>query len=192
MKFILPTIFFIAFIFFPKEAVSQGKNPCHKKKNAQGKGVLCEGVELPPSLCKSCSLKPTKNNGHFFNCKSIYNLNTPKCKSDLQKYVQKNPCDWKRKLQVQRNLPQDREGLDYFLYSICEQCCDCIKKGTMVTMFNKLKKGHTMDQPKLYTPNRGNCPSHAYFDVSLFQNILKLEIFRMKNYKPPNVFDYFM
>lgn len=146
------------------QAIS-GPAPCHRRKVAQGKNVPCEGVELPPNLCQSCALKPVKPNGIFPNCRSIYKTSAPQCKAALRKYVNKNPCDWKRQEQLNRFNNMDREGLDYFLYSLCEECCDCIKKGAKPLMFDSLAKKHTPAKPTLYTPDRGNCPAHAYYDV---------------------------
>ena len=144
-----------------------GPAPCHRNKVAQGKGVKCEGVHLPPNLCQSCALKPVKPNGLFPNCQSIYRTTSPPCKAALRKYADQNPCDWKRKEQLHRFNRLDQEALDFFIYSLCEECCDCIKKGTKPFMFNVLAKKHSAAKPTLYSPTRGNCPAHAYFDVSL-------------------------
>lgn len=156
-------LFGLSFILL---AAGQGNNPCHQNKASLGNGVQCEGVHLPPGLCSQCSLKNVKPDGQFQNCKSIYNIQNAGCKAQLQQYANANPCDWKRKQQVQSWKPQDIEGLDYFVYSICEECCDCIIKGTKPQDYGMLKQTHKPSTPSLYTPNRGNCPSHAYFDVS--------------------------
>lgn len=146
-------------------AFGQGKNPCHPKKAANGNGVQCEHVVLPPGLCNNCALKPVSGNGSFKKCNSIYNINTNKCKTELLKYVQWNSCDKKRSQQYKGLFGEGSKGnvkfqsmigLDYFVYSVCEQCCDCIKKGSTLANFGKGPK---------FVANRGNCPSHAYFDV---------------------------
>lgn len=148
----------------------QGKNPCHNRKWAMGRGVKCEGVHLPSLMCNRCSLKPVRPNGTFYNCKSVYNIRTKGCKEQLWKYVRANPCDKVRREQLKRFNNADVEGLDYFIYSICEECCDCIIKGTKHKHYEMLKKKHKTTRPTLYTPLRGNCPAHAHYDVSELSN----------------------
>lgn len=134
--------------------------PCHIKKWDQGSKVTCEGVLVPRRLCVQCGLKAVKKNGNFVNCKSMHNVDTEKCRAELRKYWKANPRDWKRKQQTERWNAGDKEGLDYFVYSICEQCCDCIPKGSKIGILNRLKS-----QGKLYTHKRGNCPAQARYDV---------------------------
>ena len=156
----------------------QGKNPCHSRKWAMGRGVNCEGVHLPTLMCNKCSLKPVRPNGTFYNCKSVYNIKSKGCKEQLWKYVKANPCDEVRKEQLKRFNSADVEGLDYFIYSICEECCDCILKGTKHEDYEMLKKKHKTTRPTLYTPLRGNCPAHAHYDVSEMSSLsILLHIF---------------
>ncbi|CDF36351.1 unnamed protein product [Chondrus crispus] len=55
--------------------------------------------------------------------------------------------------------------LDYFLYSVCEQCCDCIPMGTRRRDYDALASAHSPADPTLWKEDRGNCPAHAQFDV---------------------------
>lgn len=120
---------------------------------------------MPSNLCNKCHLKQSNPNGTFKNCQMIYNLDAPDCRAELQVYVNNNPCDFIRKEQVLRWNQQDKIALDYFVYSICEECCDCIKKGSTASMYDALAATHTTANPTLYTTKRGNCPAHAYYDV---------------------------
>ena len=172
MKVLQLTLAISAFLCFISVAFGQGKSPCHSNKVQMGQGVQCKHIQWPSNLCAKCPLKETNGNGEFFNCKSIYNLNNPGCKAEIQKYVNANPCDFKRKEQLKAWTSWSIQQLDYFVYSMCEECCDCIHEGRTPGQYFWLKGIHTPQKPTLYTPKRGNCPSHAYFDVSSSPNIL--------------------
>lgn len=143
-------------------------NPCHQNKRSLGKGgggfepVTCKNIRFPPKLCRACRLKPPRPNGNFRNCNAIYDLSTRWCRDELRKYARLNAaCDPVRKKQV-RNFDhaRNREGLDYFVYSVCEQCCDCVPRGSLPSQYPWRKANN-----KLLTPNRGNCPAHAWYDI---------------------------
>lgn len=51
-------------------------------------------------------------------------------------------------------------GLDYFVYSICEMCCDCVPRKTLPGQFDIRKKNST-----LLKADRANCPAHAVADI---------------------------
>ncbi len=147
----------------------KGGFPCHANRRALG-AWGCQSATLPYGLCKACPIKPVKPNGDFKDCKSIFNLDAPQCLPKLKQYVQLNPCDKQRKNQVQQwttsKQPwikkQAKQKLDYFIYALCEECCDCIPKSSLHVPWWKAKQNENL----LYTSKRGNCPAHAHFDVS--------------------------
>lgn len=138
------------------------KNPCHNNKWQQGQGVTCEKVVLPRWLCAACRLKPPQASGDFKNCRSIYDVTGPQCKSALQTYAWYNrECDPVRLRQVADfSNAANVEGLDYFVYSVCEQCCDCVPRGSAPMQFWSRRSMNT-----LLNANRGNCPAHAWYDI---------------------------
>lgn len=151
-------------VFFSVVSSASGaQGPCHKNKEDYGKGVTCEKVVLPPLLCSKCKLKPfNKFNGHFFNCASIYDINDTGCQEALSEYVQLNKnCDPVRKRQVEGiSKMSNKQGLDYFVYSVCEQCCDCVPHGAEHGLYN-----YFLSKGKLFDSRRGNCPAHARYDI---------------------------
>lgn len=145
-----------------------GMNPCHENKGSLGKGgngyepVTCKNVKFSPQLCRACLLKPPTSNGNFKTCNAIYDLSRPWCRNQLRQYARMNAdCDPVRTEQVKDfNNAKNREGLDYFVYSVCEQCCDCVPRGASVSQYPWRKANN-----KLLSVNRGNCPAHAWYDV---------------------------
>lgn len=139
-----------------------GDSACHANKN-QGTGVRCRKVLLPPELCTSCKLLPyNKKNGKFKDCSAIYDIDNTKCRAQLNKYAWWNSkCDPIRLRQVQDySKLENRQGLDFFLYSICEQCCDCMPIGAKETEYVMRIK-----QNNLFLYSRGNCAAHMLFDI---------------------------
>ncbi|PXF42360.1 hypothetical protein BWQ96_07880 [Gracilariopsis chorda] len=129
----------------------------------QGFNVTCGVVALPPRLCSACKLKPILPGGHFEDCTSIFDLESQSCRAELKEYVRLNKhCDPVRAEQVPKMMSSGgaRQGLDYFIYSICEQCCDCIPRGTHISQY-----GFRESIGKLFNAGRGNCPAHAVYDV---------------------------
>lgn len=159
MKFFVPVVLAVSLL---AGLACAGQNPCHSDKAAQGKGVTCGKVVLPRGLCKACKLKPFLPNGNFENCKSIYDLDNNKCRKQLKQYARLNKkCDPVRAKQVKDfDKNANKEGLDYFVYSVCEECCDCIPRGAKIEEYNRRLAIGT-----LFKPNRGNCPAHAWYDI---------------------------
>lgn len=90
--------------------------------------------------------------------------------SAMRQYVNANPCDPVRaaaldKLEANPQDTEARQIIDYFLYSLCEQCCDCVPMGANDEFFSQYQAAHSSSDPALYDPARGNCPAHAYYDV---------------------------
>lgn len=143
-------------------------NPCHPHLETLS-AFGCEHVTIPPALCstQSCKLKEPRPDGNFVSCTSIYSIDNDGCKAKLQEYVRLNPCDEKRKEQVEKWDAESIQKLDYFAYALCEQVCDCIPKQTIASEYDQRKKSDT-----LFTVFRGNCPAHSYYDVCrVFPNI---------------------
>lgn len=138
-----------------------GKNPCHRDRNENTLGTDCEVITMPWDLCAKCRLRGYDKNGNLNQCDSIYKLEEEECKAEIGKYVNLNPCDEKRAQQFANyNDHRNREYLDYFVYSICEECCDCIPQGAEIADYNWRSQ-----QYKLISLSRGNCPAHAHYDV---------------------------
>lgn len=141
-------------------ARAQGHIPCHKGKTTLA-APGCKAVTIPAGLCTQCKLRKVNDkNGNFINCKSIYNLDNGQCKAKLQQYVKANACDGKRKQQVAAWNAHSKMQLDYFVYSLCEQCCDCVPNGALPAQYAQRK-----NKRSLLHNARGNCPAHAFYDI---------------------------
>lgn len=121
---------------------AQSFYPCPGPKGPMGAGVGCKVVQLPPGMCTSCPLKaPVPSGpdaGKFKQCNNIYETSTGTCKAAMNQYVAANPCDGVRKKAmdgINSGNPSynDLVTMDYFMYSVCEQCCDCIPMGASKT-----------------------------------------------------------
>ncbi|PXF44466.1 hypothetical protein BWQ96_05794 [Gracilariopsis chorda] len=146
-----------------------GVNPCHGDKDKYGVGVTCTGVRIPGEMCNQCKLKPHLPDGQFADCASIYDLDDPACRDQLRIYAQENKhCDPQRVAQVQdMGKYSNRLALDYFVYSVCEECCDCIPRGASANQYQQ-----RLEQGTLGNAYRGNCPAHAHYDICrVFPNI---------------------
>lgn len=146
-----------------------GVNPCHGDKNKYGVGVTCTGVRIPNALCDRCKLKPFLSDGQFADCTSIYDLNDELCRAQLRLYAEQNgKCDPQRLEQVKDfSVESNRLALDYFVYSVCEECCDCVPRGARSDEYDERLAGGTLG-----TSHRGNCPAHAHYDICrVFPNI---------------------
>lgn len=135
------------------------RNPCHSKRYEQGNDVPCEVITLPPKLCPACKLRPLGYQGNFKDCSNIYNLDDGECRAQLVEYAKLNPCDKRRGWQT-KDISANREALDYFTYSICEECCDCITMGSQFGQYGWRKAAGT-----LFKEDRGNCPAHGHYDI---------------------------
>lgn len=136
--------------------------PCHGNKQGLGHGAFCEVVEVPKNLCSACKLKGfNPHTGAFNNCKSIYDLDNGECQAALKNYANLNKCDTVRNNQVNNFYsPANKEGLDYFVYSLCEECCDCVGVGVQQYQYDSLASSNN-----LFSVRRGNCPAHAVYDI---------------------------
>lgn len=142
-------------------AAERSRNPCHPNRSSSVLGTGCEFIRLPNSLCSNCRLNGYDGRGYFNRCDAIYDINESKCKAGLQDYVKLNPCDTIRKKQVQSFNSRDSQfALDYFVYSICEECCDCIPNGSSSSQYTSRKNNKL-----LISYVRGNCPAHAFYDI---------------------------
>lgn len=130
----------------------------------------CNEIHIPAMLCTTCRMRTFKvtPKGPDFNRKSeydIYDLTTPSCMAKLYKYIQINPCDYKRSqavhdLMKSKRVRESRDTLSYFMYSICETCCDCISIGARVEQYESRKARNN-----LINTRRGNCAAHFAVDV---------------------------
>lgn len=151
-------------------SAAPSRYPCHPVKSATTNRANCTVVRLPSSLCLSCNLRPPAPDGSFLDCNHIFDISSDSCHQALQQYVDDNPCDSLRRDALQSytddsNDESARSILDYFLYSICENCCDCIPMGRTASDYDALASSHTTDNPTLWKEDRGNCPAHAVYDV---------------------------
>lgn len=139
---------------------ARGRIPCHRNRREQDENNDCGVVVFPPGLCSACKLRPFLKNGEFAECDNIYNVETEECREELEKYVRLNPCDRQRKSLLRDKSRDNILGLDYFVYSICEECCDCIPIGTKEGQYTSLKK-----EGELFKVDRANCATHLTADV---------------------------
>lgn len=153
---------FLACVFVLLAVAAAGSmNPCHGQRGKEGDGVKCERVVIPTNMCNACRMRPFRSNGEFVKCTNIYHIDTPECRTELIAYAQYNKhCDPVRARLVQNFSRRNIQSLDYFIYSICEQCCDCIPAGAREEQYEqRLLSGEDV------ALTRGNCPAHLGFDV---------------------------
>ena len=158
LHFKLPILAFLALIAVSTAATA----PCHDNRRTSDEGSNCDIPIIPPKLCRVCKLRPTLRRGNFASCSRIYDLSTPDCRKQLRRYARLNrDCDEKRFEQV-KDFSDDlnRQGLDYFVYSVCEECCDCIPRGTRRGEYSTRRTEGT-----LIKVDRANCATHARFDI---------------------------
>lgn len=141
------------------------RNPCHAGRNARLLGAFdCEGIVLPKRMCARCNIGDySLTTGIFNDCTNMYRTMEPSCVNELQEYVRLNPCDDVRARQVANmDNPRNAEALDYFIYSVCEECCDCIPRGSREDQFLERRDQGVNALTSVF---RGNCPAHAHFDI---------------------------
>lgn len=128
----------------------------------------CRSVRLPPNMCTSCPLKPFSGSGpnldfgdDAVNRFDIYNLSSAACQGAMRQYVEANPCDDKR-ARALKNIgkPFAQKVWIYFMYSVCETCCDCIPIGARPNQYNWRKR-----RGRLINVLRGNCAAHYFYDT---------------------------
>jgi hypothetical protein len=140
-------------------------NPCHSNKYLEA-APSCERVQVPEGMCKTCPLRPPRDDGNFQNCAQIFDLDAPGCKEKFQQYVDMNPCDTRRKELVAKWDEESKTRLDYFAYAVCEQCCDVVEQGSKLEEYTKRN-----EEARLWSLKRGNGPAHFYYDLcTLFPN----------------------
>ncbi len=149
------------------DASASGPNffPCHPNSRQMGTGVTCKQVQLPPTLCTACPLRAPTDLGGFKQCWNIYDTKAPGCFDALKSYAAANPCDPVRRamvtaLEADPNDGSARNVADYFLYAVCEQCCDCVPMGSNDKLYDTYAAAGT-----LMDAYRGNCPAHAFYDI---------------------------
>lgn len=70
-----------------------------------------------------------------------------------------NRCDFVQNHQVKDfSDPVNKEGLDYFICSVCEECCDSVPRGVTVDHYK-----YRVNNSKLSA--RENCPANVRFDI---------------------------
>lgn len=167
------TIFVISCLFalVCKVQATQADSGSHEAMKSsvrqQNSNSDCSTVRIPWNLCSACPLKPFtvqdgKPNFNGINRFDIYDLSSRQCRNMLNRYVQFNPCDDVRRDAV-RDLDKKvsaKEQVVYFMYTVCEMCCDCIPFGAKEDEYEKRKAEGT-----LVDLNRGNCPAHFFYDV---------------------------
>lgn len=128
----------------------------------------CTTPRIPWNLCTACQLKPFNGTGvnvtfsGQVNRFDIYNLSTPSCRQAMQRYVTDNPCDIRRAraLAAIDTSESAYKVMAYFLYSVCETCCDCIPIGALEKEYWQRRVAGT-----LINIHRGNCPAHFFYDT---------------------------
>eukprot|EP00177_Eucheuma_denticulatum_P000654 GFKZ01001171.1.p1 GENE.GFKZ01001171.1~~GFKZ01001171.1.p1 ORF type:complete len:247 (-),score=0.08 GFKZ01001171.1:384-1124(-) len=138
------------------------RNPCHPNRNVETLGSFgCKNFTLPRGMCNPCEFRGFDSRGNLNDCAAIYNIDAQPCKSRIGEYVRLNPCDTIRARQWRDfDNPANKMALDYFMYSICEECCDCIPDGSTVAQYDARRLSGN-----LISLTRGNCPAHAHFDI---------------------------
>lgn len=102
--------------------------------------------------------------GQFAKCDHIFDTAAASCLAKVGEYVDANPChtDLAEAYSSYTSSGSESalEDIDYMLYSLCEQCCDCVPMGVNLDDYDDLAaSGNLMDV------TRGNCPAHAVFDI---------------------------
>ncbi|KAI0558601.1 hypothetical protein FGB62_199g03 [Gracilaria domingensis] len=159
---------FSLLVFYARFVAAGSFFPCHGAKGFIHNEVKCTTVKLPHSICSRCPLRQTLSDGSFEQCDRIYDTSSSQCMISLQEYVDINPCDVRRASALEQLKAGDESGrdeMDYFLYSVCEQCCDCVPMGVQTSDYSQLSQGHSRSSPSLWSETRGNCPAHARYDV---------------------------
>ena len=148
-------------------------NPCHPGEVQGEPGERgCDQISLPPGFCSSCKINDFDEYGRFSDCWVTMKLEEPTCISAMQEYVDMNPCDQNRAntlndwLYGSGDVQQlGRLKMDWFMFSICEQGCDCIP------MINADRS------TPAYDFSRGNCQAHAYYHICrLLPDIKKVKL----------------
>jgi hypothetical protein len=159
-------LFLLLFGSFWRHVQSQGKIPCQTSSN-KAKSSACEKVTLPTGFCHACGVNaPLTSAGNYVNCKytsgfeTIATQTNQQCLALFENYVSTNPCDTARstalnlfRSAVAATREDGRQQIDYFVYAVCENGCDCIPQVNV--------------NPSVLSidPHRGNCQAHTYYDI---------------------------
>lgn len=133
----------------------------------------CTNFKIPRRMCLNCRMRPHDDNGNFnrdFN-KDIYVWNTTACMNQLRRYAALNPCDTARTTMLQEPITAfKQQRIAVFLYSVCEQCCDCVPIGAKPWEYESRKEAGT-----LVEHGRGNCAAHYYYDIcGIWRNVSRV------------------
>lgn len=123
----------------------------------------CKHIRMPPNLCTSCQMKQHNDMGVFpgNNQRDIYEIDDA-CKTELNAYADMNKCDTRygNAIRTLDSLTSSYRRVAYFLYAVCEACCDCIPIGASADQYDDRKAAGT-----LINIRRGNCPAHFWWDT---------------------------
>lgn len=181
MALLATALLLLLFFFTTGHAWVNPRNPCHEKRYL-GEDSNCEAPVLPWKLCTECRLKETDPGGKFKDCKSIFDITAPSCKYQLKKYASLNPCDGLRNRQV-ADFNNNLEALDFFVYAVCEECCDCVSFGAEVGDYYPLKQADDLFDYE----TRANCGTHAAVDVCKVFPKIKTAVKKTELIPPPAV-----
>lgn len=162
--FVLPLLLLLIVHAPGANATSFGVYHLSDRQAASG----CRSVRVPPQMCTACPLKPFNGTGPHLNFGAdainrfdIYNLSSDACQNAMELYVRTNPCDDKRaRAWANRGTLGSQQVWIYFMYSVCETCCDCIPIGAAVNQYNWRKRRN-----RLINVRRGNCAAHFFYDT---------------------------
>eukprot|EP00180_Rhodochaete_pulchella_P003373 Plantae.Rhodophyta-Rhodochaete_pulchella.ctg5690.p1 GENE.Plantae.Rhodophyta-Rhodochaete_pulchella.ctg5690~~Plantae.Rhodophyta-Rhodochaete_pulchella.ctg5690.p1 ORF type:complete len:288 (+),score=9.18 Plantae.Rhodophyta-Rhodochaete_pulchella.ctg5690:319-1182(+) len=124
-----------------------------------------------------CMLKQPNSNGTLLDATSIFHIENMECVKSLRRYARFNATGRITVNSVKNAMggdKQERLKIDYLLYSLCEECCDCIPQGSPQTATGTVSLA------------RGICPAHAHFDVCRIHSKMKW-IVKGKNTVAPNL-----
>lgn len=130
-------------------------------------GSSCTTVRIPWNMCTACKLKPFTGTGPNLNFGGvnrydIYDLSTAQCQAQLRRYAEYNPCDSTRTAAIASlgNSSSPNLALIYFMYSVCETCCDCVPIGARIEEYEQRRAAGS-----LINIRRGNCAAHFHYDT---------------------------
>lgn len=155
----LPLLFAALLLLAHPSAARPDVAPCHNNKPGEA-APSCTTLVVPQSLCRACPLRPALPDGNYASCTDIYDLTAPACRPAIRAYAAANPCDTRRAFQVDRWSAADRTSLDYFIYAMCEMCCDAAQFGSRVEQYEERR-----DSGRLWSAKRGNAAAHFFYDI---------------------------
>lgn len=133
----------------------------------------CANYKLPVRMCFQCKLRPHDSSGNFNRPfgKDLYDWNTTACMGKMQQYAALNPCDTPRVAAIADPSTEfNQRRIAVFLYSVCEQCCDCVPIGAKPWQYEARKAAGTLISLK-----RGNCAAHYHYDMcSIWNDVTKV------------------